>query len=218
MLTGQAPFNGDNVNTIMYQTLNAIPLPPNEINPAVPEMLNFILVKALAKSLEDRYQNAQDFADDLRACRDTLPRSAQKLNTTAGGEKKLPPPVSITGRVWVDDESFKSASHARLSQTFDSTEATLRLAALTNSAEEVAELSKTLKITRPNLDNTKSNTPKASPTKATPPANKPTPPLKSTAPPPRQAAPNQAPQQHNNLLIVFFVLLGLLGIAALVLS
>ncbi len=211
MLTGQAPFNGDNVNTIMYQTLNAIPLPPNEINPAVPEMLNFILVKALAKSLDDRYQNAKDFADDLRACRDTLPRTAQKLNTTAGGERKLPPPVSPSGRIWVDDESFKSASQARLSVAFDSTAATLRLAALTNTPEEADALAKTLKIVRPNLENTQSQKNKT--TKPVAPKAPAQPKAVVKPPPPVRADPAQHP-----LTIVLLVLLGLLGIAALVFS
>ena len=91
MLTGQAPFNGENVNAIMYQTLNAVPAPPNTINPAVPEMANFIVAKALAKKLEDRYQNAKDFAVDLRACRDTLPRSGKQIDVSspAGGDRRL---------------------------------------------------------------------------------------------------------------------------------
>lgn len=148
MLTGQAPFNGDNVNTIMYQTLNAIPLPPNQINPAVPDMLDFILVKALAKNTEDRYQKAKEFADDLRACRDTVPRSTQQINSGTGGEKKVPPLATATGRIWMEDESFKSTSQ-RLSPAFDSTAATLRLASLTNDEAEVDELEKTLKINRP---------------------------------------------------------------------
>ncbi len=68
MLTGQPAFMGENVNAIMYQTLNAIPPPPRSLNPAVPEMLNFIVAKALAKDLENRYQNARDLSNDLRAC------------------------------------------------------------------------------------------------------------------------------------------------------
>src|ERR1035437_5483487 len=57
MLTGRAPFAGENVNAIMYQTLNSIPPPPGSVNSAVPDMLNFIVAKALAKGLDDRYQN-----------------------------------------------------------------------------------------------------------------------------------------------------------------
>src|SRR5512143_2310404 len=74
MLTGQAPFTGENVNAIMYQTLNSIPQPPSALNAAVPDMLNFIVAKALAKDLEHRYQNAKDFANDLRASQGIMPR------------------------------------------------------------------------------------------------------------------------------------------------
>src|SRR5512147_1989518 len=80
MLTGQAPFNGENVNAIMYQTLNTVPPPPSTLRPGVPDMLNFIVAKALAKDLDDRYQNAKEFADDLRACRDRLPRSTNTVD------------------------------------------------------------------------------------------------------------------------------------------
>src|SRR3989338_5558872 len=154
MLTGQAPFNGENVNAIMYQTLNAVPAPPNTLNPAVPEMANFILAKALAKKLEDRYQNAKDFSADLRACRDTLPRSGKQINVSppAGGERKLPDAIATTGSKEASDEEAKSLSTAGLSQAFDSAAATMRLAALTATSEDVDELAKTLKIQRPSAE------------------------------------------------------------------
>ena len=82
MLTGQPAFTGENVNAIMYQTLNAIPQPPKSLNPAVPEMLNFIVAKALAKDLDNRYQNARDLANDLRACRGTMPNSVFTADIT----------------------------------------------------------------------------------------------------------------------------------------
>ncbi|MBK9160594.1 MAG: serine/threonine protein kinase [Nitrosomonadales bacterium] len=149
MLTGQAPFNGENVNAIMYQTLNAVPLPPSTLNPAVPEMVNFIVAKALAKGLEDRYQNARDFAMDLRACRDTLPRSGLQAGMPqppAGGERKLPDAIAATSRKEAGEEEAKSPPTAGLSKVFDSTAATMRLAALTCSREEADELAKTIKM------------------------------------------------------------------------
>ncbi len=152
MLTGQAPFDGENVNAIMYQTLNAVPPPPNMMNPAIPEMVNFIVAKALAKGVEDRYQNAKDFAADLRTCRDTLPRSIQKVNLSGppvGSEIKLPDTIEITARINDDKEGVKSESSIRLSKAFDSSVATMRLAALTATSEDVDELSKTLNIGRP---------------------------------------------------------------------
>lgn len=155
MLTGQAPFNGENVNAIMYQTLNAVPPSPGTLNSAVPEMLNFIVAKALAKELDDRYQNAKDFAADLGVCRNTLPRSGQPdglSNSPGGGEKKLPDAINATGRIGKDEEGVQSASHVRLSNAFDSAAATLRLAALTASSEDVDELSKTFNMKRPSTE------------------------------------------------------------------
>jgi len=148
MLTGQSPFNGDNVNAIMYQTLNAIPSPPNSLNPKVPEMVDFIVAKALAKKMEDRYQSARDFAVDLRACQDTLPQpeQADPSKVPARGERKFSHAIHAGKGSGTSEEDAMSASLAGLSKAFDSSAATMRLAALTASSEDVDELSKTFKI------------------------------------------------------------------------
>ncbi len=150
MLTGSAPFNGDNVNSIMYQTLNAAPALPSTINPLVPEMLNFIVAKALAKGVDDRYQNAKDFAADLRACKDTLPRSNGAINVQAAPvrvEAKLADAISFTGSLEATDEQAQAvATTSGLSKSFDSAAATMKLAALTSSKEDIDDLSKTLKM------------------------------------------------------------------------
>ena len=155
MLTGQPPFTGENVNAIMFQTVNAVPAPPSTLNPAVPEMANFIVAKALSKGLEDRYQNARDFAIDLRACRDTLPRSGQNagsLRFAAAEKGRLPDAISVPGHKIADEEEDKSAIPAGLSPAFDSAAATMRLAALTAAKEDVDELSKSLKIPLPSVE------------------------------------------------------------------
>jgi len=151
MLTGKAPFDGENVNAIMYQTLNAITPPPSTQNPLVPEMVNFIVAKALAKAVEDRYQNAKEFAVDLRTCCDTLPRSSQLIDISKapiGDGKKLSDTIEMAGRIGTGAEEARSASYAGLSKAFDSSVATMRLAALTATSEDVDELSKTFNIGR----------------------------------------------------------------------
>jgi serine/threonine-protein kinase len=206
MLTGQAPFNGENVNAIMYQTLNAVPVPPGTLNSAVPEMINFIVAKALAKKLEDRYQNAKDLAVDLRACRDTLPRSGKQIDVSpAGGEKKLPDAISITGSKEASEEEARPAATAGLSQAFDSAAATMKLAALTATSEDVEELSKTLKMARPSAEAISQAAPVARP---------------SAPSAPRHAAqPSRAePASRNgsgNFLLIIIVLLVLLGIVSI---
>ncbi len=152
MLTGQAPFMGENVNAIMYQTLNAIPQPPSAVNPAVPEMLNFIVAKALAKDLEHRYQNAKDLANDLRACRDTMPRSAATTSMEAIKPVTAAPLLDASPALLEEGGESEQAVSMRLSPSFDSAGATMRLAAMTASKEEVEELSKTFKMARPSID------------------------------------------------------------------
>lgn len=66
MLTGQSPFSGDNLNTIMYRILNETPVPPSLVSENVPEAFDAIIAKALSKRPEDRYQNAKVFGRDLR--------------------------------------------------------------------------------------------------------------------------------------------------------
>jgi len=146
MLTGQVPFIGENVNAIMYQTLNSIPAAPSSANPAVPEMLDYILAKALAKDLDARYQNAHDLADDLKACSDSMPHdAAAAADKGRRGTKKA-------GKFAAgDDAAVKPVAALGLSSSFDSSEATMRLAAMTASKEDVEELSRTLRIARPDL-------------------------------------------------------------------
>lgn len=66
MLTGQSPFSGDNLNTIMYRILNETPVPPSLVNENVPEAFDAIIARALSKRPEDRYQSAKVFGRELR--------------------------------------------------------------------------------------------------------------------------------------------------------
>lgn len=66
MLTGASPFDGDNISAIMYRILNEMPVAPHTLNPNIPEAFDWIVAKALAKHPDDRYQTAQELADDLR--------------------------------------------------------------------------------------------------------------------------------------------------------
>ncbi len=156
MLTGQVAFNGENVNAIMYQILNTVPPPPSTLNPAVPDMLNFIVAKALAKSLDERYNDAGELANDLRACRDTVPRSGAPVDLRRSRQRKpdsqLSDSIHRLRRGEAEDEETKPVATMGLSTVFDSSAATMRLAAMTGSPEDAEEFAKTLKISRPTMD------------------------------------------------------------------
>jgi serine/threonine protein kinase len=65
MLTGSVPYPGDNVLAVMNQHLNATPRPPHELNRAVPPPVEGIVLKAIRKDPDQRYQSAGALADDL---------------------------------------------------------------------------------------------------------------------------------------------------------
>jgi serine/threonine-protein kinase len=113
-------------------------------------MLNFIVAKALAKNLDSRYQNARDMANDLRACRDALPRSTSTLLVDS-----LPQTSNFDNVVSLSGDAGNESNQEPvlgLSTLFDSMEATMRLASMTASEEDVEELSKTFRMVRPSMD------------------------------------------------------------------
>ena len=67
LLTGQPPFTGDSAVSIAYQHVREIPRPPSALAPDVPEPLDRVTLKSLAKKREDRYQDAAHMRTELLA-------------------------------------------------------------------------------------------------------------------------------------------------------
>ena len=65
MITGEKPFAGDNITTIIYKIVNEEPIPPRELNPEVHPGLNRVILKALAKTPQERYQMGADLMHAL---------------------------------------------------------------------------------------------------------------------------------------------------------
>jgi serine/threonine protein kinase len=66
MLTGRVPFTGDSAIEIAMKHLNDMPKPPSKIRPEIPEEIDRIVLRALAKAPEDRYESAEQFDQDLQ--------------------------------------------------------------------------------------------------------------------------------------------------------
>ncbi|MGZ5033245.1 MAG: serine/threonine-protein kinase [Usitatibacter sp.] len=147
-LTGVAPFDGDNVNAIMYSTVNTTPPPPSSHNRLLPPMLDLIVAKAMAKLLEDRYQTVKEIADDLREVRRQIdstrpaaalkassPPSMSRSSTPVGAERHVTTatmPLGSGGEGKKDEDG----KPVPLAKTFDSFDATMRLAAMTDQTED----------------------------------------------------------------------------------
>ena len=65
MVTGKPPFAGDNPVTIAYKHVREEPVPPREINPAIPAAFEAIVLQAMAKNPDDRYASAEELRADL---------------------------------------------------------------------------------------------------------------------------------------------------------
>ncbi len=65
LLTGKAPFQGSSRESLMYQIVTMEPLAPTQHRPDLPPGLDRIVLRALAKSREERYADWRDFAADL---------------------------------------------------------------------------------------------------------------------------------------------------------
>ena len=66
MTTGHPPFTGDSAVAIAYKHVQENPIPPRRYDPALPETLEAITLKCLAKNPANRYPSAQDLRADLR--------------------------------------------------------------------------------------------------------------------------------------------------------
>ena len=149
MLAGSAPFNGENVTALMYQIVNFAPPAPSSANAAVPELLNFIVAKMLAKPLEERYQSAQELANDLRNCErqistpTAITQPLRPLGLAPGPQPELVVTqaqsvvmAQTLNRTRQEDTvpAESTVPPARgLAHSFDSMEATQRLATLTGA-------------------------------------------------------------------------------------
>ena len=67
MLTGRPPFTGDSPMSVAFQHVSTEAPPPASLNPDVPESLNAVVMKALRKDPNARYQSAEEMRQDLLA-------------------------------------------------------------------------------------------------------------------------------------------------------
>jgi eukaryotic-like serine/threonine-protein kinase len=66
MLTGEKPFPGQSITTVIYKIVNEDPIPPRQLNPSIHPGLNEIVMRTLAKEPEVRYQSCREVLEDVR--------------------------------------------------------------------------------------------------------------------------------------------------------
>src|ERR1700722_14599635 len=73
MITGEKPFPGESITTVIYKIVNEEPVPPRTIDPTIHPGISAAVMRALAKEPEERYQNCHEFLEDLRNYRNVTP-------------------------------------------------------------------------------------------------------------------------------------------------
>ncbi|MDO5494787.1 MAG: Stk1 family PASTA domain-containing Ser/Thr kinase, partial [bacterium] len=67
LLTGRPPFQGDSAVSVAYQHVREVPAVPSSLASDIPEALDRVVMKSLAKDKNERYQDAGEFRTDLLA-------------------------------------------------------------------------------------------------------------------------------------------------------
>jgi serine/threonine protein kinase/beta-lactam-binding protein with PASTA domain len=65
MLTGVVPFKGDSPVAVAYKHVTEDPVPPRDLASDIPPELEAVVMKAMAKNPDNRYQNADKMREDL---------------------------------------------------------------------------------------------------------------------------------------------------------
>jgi predicted ATPase/signal transduction histidine kinase len=73
LLTGNLPFDADSAMELVHCHIAKTPKSVCEINPAIPPIISDIVMKLMAKNVEDRYQSAFGVKADLEKCLENLP-------------------------------------------------------------------------------------------------------------------------------------------------
>ena len=96
LLTGRAPFTGDSAVAIAYQHVSEMPASPSQIDPGVSPEIDAVVLRALAKRADDRYQSASDFRADVERAIAGSPVTAA-LPTIVSDQTTMMSPLDASG-------------------------------------------------------------------------------------------------------------------------
>ena len=85
MVTGEKPFPGQNITTVIYKIVNEEPVPPRQIDPSIHPGISAVVMKALSKEPETRYQSCREMLEDLRNYRSIAPGGSPDKTMVGGG-------------------------------------------------------------------------------------------------------------------------------------
>ena len=99
LMTGEKPFPGQNITTVIYKIINEDPISPRSLDSSIHPGLSAVITRALAKEPSARYQTCQELLDALKNYRDagnpeaTVRMPAVNNHAARSGMRETPPVV-----------------------------------------------------------------------------------------------------------------------------
>ena len=107
MATENKAFPGDDADQVRHAIVEHLPVAPIQINKKIHPVLSEVIMKALCKAPEDRYQSGQDLVNDLERCKENTTKAETKksaqpakgLNAPTAPKPAVPPAPAPAARV-----------------------------------------------------------------------------------------------------------------------
>src|SRR5216684_1509380 len=97
MVTGEKPFPGQNITTVIYKIVNEEPVPPKQVDPTIHAGISAVVMKALAKDPEVRYQSCREMLEDLRNYRSLVHNAGSPQSRVMMGGVEATATVGLAG-------------------------------------------------------------------------------------------------------------------------
>src|SRR5690625_1532973 len=94
LLAGRPPFVGDSQLAVAYQHVGETPPPPSAFNSTIPPAVDRLVLHALLKDRDTRYQDAYTFREDVLAARDGRPMSFEDDADATQAYPMMAPPMT----------------------------------------------------------------------------------------------------------------------------
>jgi len=112
LLTGRPPFTGETLVAIAYQHVNELPKSPSQVDPAISATLDAVVLHALAKQPEQRYQSAAQMRSDVERAMAGLPVAVAVAKAEAVNAPTVAIPLEETASYKNGQEQAKEATVA----------------------------------------------------------------------------------------------------------
>ena len=92
MVTERKAFDGEDADQVRQSISESTPVAPDQVNRKIHPALSQVIMKALSKAPEERYQSGQDLVNDLERCKESATKAAAAAKPGQAPQKAPAPP------------------------------------------------------------------------------------------------------------------------------